>query len=151
MGKTALACQLTYNVAERGGGVFYASLEMPVALLTPRLASSRLWMPGSHSVLDYQRIIRGQVDDQEMRWIESAAKEMKSWPFIIDDAPGLLNPLEEPPSETHDRSSIHRHPGTEAHGPLGHRLCGGAAGAGRCTGQRRFLDLHPKYGRLHRR
>ena len=41
MGKTALACQLTYNVAEAGGGVFYASLEMPVHLLTPRLTSCR--------------------------------------------------------------------------------------------------------------
>lgn len=92
MGKTALACQLTYNVAERGAGVFYASLEMPVALLTPRLVSCRLWTPGTVSVVDYQRILRGAVNEVEMRWIESAAKEMKSWPYIIDDAPGLSAP-----------------------------------------------------------
>lgn len=93
MGKTALACQLAYNVAEAGGGVFYASLEMPVALLTPRLTSCRLWTPGLPSaVVSYQNIIRGAVNDQEMRWIVSAAKEMKSWPIVIDDAPGLSAP-----------------------------------------------------------
>jgi replicative DNA helicase len=93
MGKTALACQLSYNVAEAGGGVFYASLEMPTQQLTPRLISCRLWTPGLPSaVVSYQRINHGSVSDTEMRWIESAAKEMKSWPLIIDDAPGLSAP-----------------------------------------------------------
>jgi len=91
MGKTALAVQLAYNIAQLGGGVFYASLEMPVALLTPRLSSCRLWTPGAE-VIDYQRILRGNVNDNEMRWIEDAAKEMKLWPLIIDDAPGLSAP-----------------------------------------------------------
>ena len=91
MGKTALAVQLAYNIAEGGGGVFYASLEMPVPLLTPRLTSCRLWTPGA-SVVSYQNLIRGLVNDTEMRWIESAAKEMKTWPLVIDDAPGLSAP-----------------------------------------------------------
>ena len=89
MGKTAVACQLAYNVAERNGGVFYGSLEMPVSLLMPRLLSCRLWTPGAASSTHYERIRRGDVSDQEMRWIESASQEMKTWPFIIDDAPGL--------------------------------------------------------------
>lgn len=88
MGKTALAVQLGYNVAEAGGGVFYASLEMPVALLTPRIASCRLWMPGAHNI-HYQAILRGQLNEQQARFVASAANETKSWPFIIDDAPGL--------------------------------------------------------------
>ncbi|MBZ0262980.1 MAG: AAA family ATPase [Hyphomicrobiales bacterium] len=91
MGKTALAVQLAYNLAEGGGGVFYASLEMPVPLLTPRLTSCRLWTPGTAAV-SYQNLIRGLVSDTEMRWVESAAKEMKSWPLVIDDAPGLSAP-----------------------------------------------------------
>ncbi|HUQ36674.1 MAG TPA: DnaB-like helicase C-terminal domain-containing protein [Aestuariivirga sp.] len=91
MGKTALAVQLAYNIAEGGGGVFYASLEMPVPLLTPRLTSCRLWTPGA-AVVSYQNLIRGLVNDMEMRWVESAAKEMKSWPLVIDDAPGLSAP-----------------------------------------------------------
>lgn len=91
MGKTALAVQLAYNIAEGGGGVFYASLEMPVPLLTPRLTSCRLWTPGT-PVVSYQNLIRGLVSDTEMRWVESAAKEMKTWPLVIDDAPGLSAP-----------------------------------------------------------
>jgi replicative DNA helicase len=87
MGKTALAIQLAYNVAERGGGVFYASLEMAAPLLTPRFASCRLWSP--ELSIPYQRILRGDVDDRIMRWLESAAKEMNSWPLIIDDDAGL--------------------------------------------------------------
>lgn len=88
MGKTALAVQLGYNAAEAGGGVFYASLEMPVALLTPRIASCRLWMLGTHNIY-YQSILRGQLNEQQARFVASAADETKSWPFIIDDAPGL--------------------------------------------------------------
>ena len=75
MGKTALAIQLAYNVAGNNGGVFYASLEMPVALLTPRFASCRLWAPDNASNIDYQRILRGEINDREMRWIESARDE----------------------------------------------------------------------------
>jgi replicative DNA helicase len=89
MGKTALAVQLTYNVAERGGGVFYASLEMPVALMSPRLASCHLWTPGGATDIAYTRILRGDLGEMEARWVASAAQEMKPFPLIIDDAPGL--------------------------------------------------------------
>ena len=88
MGKTALAVQMAYNVARGGGGAFYASLEMPVALLTPRVASCHLWMPGVRNI-QYQAILRGQINSQEARFVASAAEEMKTWPFIIDDAPAL--------------------------------------------------------------
>lgn len=87
MGKTALATQIAYNVAGQGGGVFYASLEMPMPLITPRFASCRLWAPDID--VDYQSIIRGEVDERTMRWLESAAEELKTWPLIIDDAAGL--------------------------------------------------------------
>jgi replicative DNA helicase len=87
MGKTAVAIQIAYNVAECGGGVFYVSLEMPVPLITPRFASCRLWSP--ELGIPYERLLRGGIDDRAMRWLESAADEMKSWPLIIDDAAGL--------------------------------------------------------------
>ena len=92
MGKTALAVQLAMNVAGAGGGVFYASLEMPTALLMPRLASAKLWTPGTNNCLHYQTILRGDLNPQEWRFVQSAADEMKAWPFIIDDAPGLNAP-----------------------------------------------------------
>jgi replicative DNA helicase len=87
MGKTMLATQIAYNVAERGGGVFYASLEMPVPLITPRFVSCRLWAPDIP--IDYQSMLRGEVDERMLRWLESAAQELKTWPLIIDDAAGL--------------------------------------------------------------
>lgn len=92
MGKTAVAIQLAFNVAQRGGGVFYASLEMPVSLLMPRLASCHLWSPDGHTSIDYQRIIRGALNDMEARWVAEVVAEMKPWPLIIDDAPGLAPP-----------------------------------------------------------
>jgi replicative DNA helicase len=87
MGKTMLATQIAYNVAERGGGVFYASLEMPVPLITPRFVSCRLW--GPEIGVDYQSILRGELDEQSMRWLESAAAELRIWPLTVDDAAGL--------------------------------------------------------------
>jgi replicative DNA helicase len=99
MGKTALAVQIISNVAQNGGGSFYSSLEMPVALLTPRFASCRLWMPGETNI-EYQSILRGQVSSQQAGWVVSAAKETESWPLIIDDAPGLT------PSELEARAQV---------------------------------------------
>jgi replicative DNA helicase len=87
MGKTAIATQIAYNVAQRGGGAFYASLEMPVPLITPRFASCRLWAP--NIAINYQSLIRGEADERTVRWLESAAEEVKTWPLIIDDAPAL--------------------------------------------------------------
>jgi len=99
MGKTALAVQLASNIAGNGGGAFYESLEMPVALLTPRLASCRLWTPGAHNI-DYQSIMRGKLSDTEAGWVYSAAKETQKWPLIIDDAPGLT------PAEVEARAMV---------------------------------------------
>lgn len=100
MGKTAVAIQLAFNVAQRGGGVFYASLEMPVNLLMPRLASCHLWSPDGQTGVDYQRILRGTLNDMEARWVSDVVAEMKPWPLIIDDAPGLA------PSELEARAQV---------------------------------------------
>lgn len=87
MGKTAIGTQIAYNVSRQRGGVFYASLEMPVPLITPRFVSCHLW--GPEFAIDYQSIIRGEVGERTMRWLESAAEELKTWPLTIDDAAGL--------------------------------------------------------------
>ena len=89
MGKTALACQIAHNVARQGGGVFYASLEMPAPLLTPRFASARLWSADLATVIPYQDILQGRLDDRQVRWLASVSKELEAWPLVIDDAPGL--------------------------------------------------------------
>ena len=77
MGKTALACQIAYNVAARGGGVFYASLEMPTAQITPRFVSCRLWAPDGSTSIPYKNILEGNVDDRGSRWLASAAEELR--------------------------------------------------------------------------
>lgn len=100
MGKTAVATQLAFNVAQRGGGVFYASLEMPVNLLMPRFASCHLWSADGAANVDYQRILRGALNDMEARWVSDVVAEMKPWPLIIDDAPGLA------PSELEARARV---------------------------------------------
>jgi replicative DNA helicase len=83
MGKTALAVQLAMNITEAGGGAAYFSLEMPEALLSPRLLSSKLWHPNRQGPT-YQALLNGQVSDIEARYAADAAEEMRSWPFYIE-------------------------------------------------------------------
>jgi replicative DNA helicase len=89
MGKTALATQIAYNVAARGGGVFYASLEMPSAQITPRFVSCRMWASDGATSLIYKNILEGNVDERAARWLASVAEELKAWPLVIEEAPGL--------------------------------------------------------------
>src|SRR5688572_561447 len=89
MGKTAIATQIAYNVSSQRRGTLYASLEMPTPLITPRFVSCRLWSPDQITAVHYQSILHGQIDDRSMRWLESAAEELKGWPIIIDDEAGL--------------------------------------------------------------
>jgi replicative DNA helicase len=100
MGKTALATQIAYNVSVQRRGTLYASLEMPAPLITPRFVSCRLWSPDQVTAVHYQNILHGAVDDRSMRWLESAAEELKAWPIIIDDEAGLT------PAEIEARAQI---------------------------------------------
>lgn len=100
IGKTALAVQLAFTVAQRGGGVFYGSLEMPVTLLMPRLAACHLWTPGGATNIPYTRILRSELNDREARWVAEATQEMSAFPLIIDDAPGLS------PAELEARAAV---------------------------------------------
>jgi replicative DNA helicase len=66
----------------------------------PRMASCHLWLASGATSIPYSRILRGQVNDLEARWISSFARETSSWPFLIDDAPGLS------PSEMEARAQV---------------------------------------------
>jgi replicative DNA helicase len=90
MGKTALGVQIAMNVTERGGGVFYASLEMPCRALMQRVLSARVYTP--ERPISYSRIGCGQFDENEFRWLTSSAKEIQACPLIIDDGPGRSAP-----------------------------------------------------------
>lgn len=88
MGKTAKAVQLALNVASRGGGVAYFSLEMPTPILFPQFWASRLWTPGAFNS-SYQDILRGNVAPERRRYLAQVVEELQGWPIIIDDEPGL--------------------------------------------------------------
>ena len=87
MGKTALAVQIAMNVCQAGHGVLYLSLEMPNALLMPRVLASQVWT--SETPVDFARIGRGALSEQELRWVTQAAGETSDWPLVLDEAPAL--------------------------------------------------------------
>jgi replicative DNA helicase len=87
MGKTAIAVQVAANVSRNRKGTAFFSLEMPRGSLTLRLVAERLYAPDRP--IPYTNIARGLLSDDELRWARSAAQEMKDWPLVINDAPGL--------------------------------------------------------------
>jgi replicative DNA helicase len=76
------------NLAEAGGGVAYFSLEMPEALLSPRFIASKIWSVKRQEVT-YQALLHGEVSDLAAGYARDASEEMKSWPILIEDEPGL--------------------------------------------------------------
>ena len=88
MGKTALAVQLAMNVAEHGGGVAYFSLKCRRRCCHPGILASRLWQPG-RPCPSYQGLLRGEISESEAYYAAQAAEEMKDWPLLIEDEPGL--------------------------------------------------------------
>lgn len=87
MGKTAAGVQIAKNVSKAGQGVVYFSMEMAHDALMRRALSSRVWLPNKQ--ISYNRVTIGKVDESELRWLTSAADEMRDYPIIIDDQTGL--------------------------------------------------------------
>ena len=82
MGKTAFALNLTENVAMRGYGVGFFSLEMGRQQLVQRLLASR-------SGIDSQRLRRNMLQPDDFRALMAACDELLDAPIFIDDTPGL--------------------------------------------------------------
>ena len=84
MGKTALACNIGFNVAkemmkrgkEKGGGVLFFSLEMSNAQLATRLIASETGIPAN-------RILTGNLTEEELTRIESLADLFGNFPLYI--------------------------------------------------------------------
>ena len=91
MGKSALALQIAANVAEQGYGVGYFSLEMPAPLLMPRLLIAQALDARIRLSLLCRNASRC-VNDDDLRWAEGVATELKGWALTIDDEPGLTAP-----------------------------------------------------------
>ncbi|HCU58453.1 MAG TPA: replicative DNA helicase [Alphaproteobacteria bacterium] len=92
MGKTALATNIAYNVADfmsrnknidkKNKGVAFFSLEMSSDELAARILSTVTQTPG-------QNMRTGEIDNAQFTRIAAAVKELENIPLYIDDTPGL--------------------------------------------------------------
>ena len=92
MGKTALATNIAYNVAEhmmhaknideKSKGVAFFSLEMSADQLASRILSTVTQTNG-------HKMRTGELDNAEFTRIAAAVRELERVPFYIDDTPGL--------------------------------------------------------------
>ena len=92
MGKTALATNIAYNVADymyhnknldpRKKGVAFFSLEMSADQLASRVLSTV-------TQTNSQKMRNGELDNAEFTRIAAAVRELENIPLYIDDTPGL--------------------------------------------------------------
>ncbi len=92
MGKTALATNMAYNVAEymsraknmdpHDKGVAFFSLEMSADQLASRILSTVTQTPGN-------KMRTGELDNAQFTRIAAAVRELESIPLYIDDTPGI--------------------------------------------------------------
>ena len=92
MGKTALATNIAYNVAEffahdkntpaKNRGVAFFSLEMSADQLASRILSTVTQTNG-------HKMRTGELDNAEFTRIAAAVRELETMPLYIDDTPGL--------------------------------------------------------------
>ena len=92
MGKTALATNIAYNVAEfmahdkntpaKNRGVAFFSLEMSADQLASRILSTVTQTNG-------HKMRTGELDNAEFTRIAAAVRELENIPLYIDDTPGL--------------------------------------------------------------
>jgi len=83
-GKTALALCMMRNIIKQGKVVMFFSLEMPRDEIIKRLISLE-------SDVEYLKIARGELTEEEAERVENAAYEVTQWPLIIDDATRLTS------------------------------------------------------------
>lgn len=92
MGKTALATNIAYNVAElfardkdlppENRGVAFFSLEMSADELASRILSTQTQVSG-------EKMLNGTIDAAEFTRIAGAVRELENIPLYIDDTPGI--------------------------------------------------------------
>jgi len=85
MGKTALACNIGYNIAEAGTPVHVFSLEMTAEQLATRQLSRMTGIP-------VEDLDRGRVVEADFLRLNKARQQMDGWPMHIDASGGLTMP-----------------------------------------------------------
>jgi len=87
MGKTIFACSEAVNVARSGNGAILFSLEVPEDQVNARILSSMTY--SSRVPIQFGRILRGEIDDDEQWRLEVAQKALLDMPLVLDVAPRL--------------------------------------------------------------
>lgn len=88
MMKTGLASSLSLNVAGRGKGVLFFSLDMPAGELVARMLTDLSWsQTASVAYKDVLNRAVSRLDDREM--LADASRRLRSLPVIVDPQPGL--------------------------------------------------------------
>lgn len=81
MGKTAIALDVAWRIAQSGKGVFFASLEMPATQLVPRFVSSMLAARGIE--IPYFQIRTGRLTDEELQQVAGVMQDFQWLPMEI--------------------------------------------------------------------
>jgi replicative DNA helicase len=82
MGKTALATNLTHDIASKGTPVAYFSLEMSGEQITTRIIAER-------AAVSLERARQGTLDEDELYRFGKAAAEVLAMPLFIEEAGGI--------------------------------------------------------------
>lgn len=82
MGKSALSLALAKNAAEEGVPTMLVSLEMSTEQVVNRLL-------GMTSKVPVEKLIKGTVDDKELKSIKSATDRLTKLPIYIEECDGL--------------------------------------------------------------
>lgn len=82
MGKTALAVDLAYRLADQGYSGAFFSIEMGADQMMPRFFSSVLTREGQR--VEYASIMRGEVPSETVDRMATAERDMKRLPLFLD-------------------------------------------------------------------
>ncbi|KKC27309.1 hypothetical protein WP12_03955 [Sphingomonas sp. SRS2] len=87
MGKTALSLGIARRAAEAGQGVLFISREMNTPQLMPRMIADLMFE--SHSHVTFDRILKGEVTDDDFAVMAEIEARIAAWPLVIDDPTDL--------------------------------------------------------------
>lgn len=85
MGKTMCAASIATNVASRGLGAMYFSLEVPAAEIAARAVCSRIRDCQS----SYGDFLSGKASPMDMEQYDAVRRTAAQWPLHIDDTAGV--------------------------------------------------------------
>lgn len=84
-GKTAIALQMTINLARAGFGVVFVSLEMSLKVLTDRLTSLAAY---GKKQIPFNKIMNNELSEQDTKIVGEAVEHLGELPIYVSDRRG---------------------------------------------------------------